>query len=150
MYPSLKENGRGSLVYCLSWTNVWHKHITCVKKTEFKRTRLLQEKKIKIKWLLTQNNCNGCVTYRQWANKGVNSKRKLDDINQLSYVPCHLGLKHLDPSGCQTIDPTATICLSNEKRKKIYYKYLSKHFRNRFRQTRDSFLKLFFFPYFHR
>lgn len=69
--------------------------------------------------------------------------------NQLSYVPCHLGLKHLDPSGCQTIDPTATICLSNEKRKKTYYKHpstkqtvLHQHFRNRFRQISNSLCAL--------
>lgn len=33
----------------------------------------------------------------------------------LPYTPCHLGLKRLDPSGWQMIDPTATICLSIEK-----------------------------------
>lgn len=36
-------------------------------------------------------------------------------MSGLPSIPCHLGLKRLDPSGWQMIDPTATICLSNEK-----------------------------------
>lgn len=44
--------------------------------------------------------------------------RELHAITGLPYIPCHLGLKRLDPSGWQMIDPTATICLSNEKRQK--------------------------------
>ena len=34
-----------------------------------------------------------------------------------TYIPCHLGLKRLDPGRQQITDPTATICLSNERRK---------------------------------
>lgn len=35
-----------------------------------------------------------------------------------THIPCHLGLKRLDPSGWQMIDPTATLCLSNGKAQK--------------------------------
>lgn len=36
----------------------------------------------------------------------------------MPYIPCHLGLKRLDPSGWQMSDPRATICLSNKKNNK--------------------------------
>lgn len=39
------------------------------------------------------------------------------ELSGTAYIPCHLGLKRLDPSRQQITDPTATICLSNEKRK---------------------------------
>lgn len=35
----------------------------------------------------------------------------------MDYIPCHLGLKRLDPTGWWMTDPTATICLSVEKKK---------------------------------
>ncbi len=90
---------------------------------------------------LTVGNKTGCGTSpndttNQWLcnlqgrvteviKKGIySSNRKLHDMSGLPYIPCHLGLKRLDPSGWQMIDPTATICLSNEN-DKIQHKHPS-------------------------
>lgn len=60
-------------------------------------------------------------------------------MNGQSYIPCHLGLKRLGPSGWQVRDPRATICLSNEIKQTKKQK-ISKQYNNVSQTLRDPFL----------
>lgn len=51
-------------------------------------------------------------------------------INGQSYIPCHLGLKRLGPSGWQVTDPRAATCLSNEIKQTKNKQTVQQHFSN--------------------
>lgn len=133
-WPPGEQGGALLLFLVWSWANVWHKYITSTTARLFTHTCLLalymevQSKPrptmtsvcCRCTWSVPSTGYSLPMTVQPAAVNPelIPGSGTLHEMSVVLYIPCHLGLKHLDPSGWQMADPTATICLSNNKKKK--------------------------------